>query len=228
MLTIEHEVVIIGAGMAGLAAGQRLRQAGVPALLLEARNRVGGRVWTDRTRGIVEFGAEFIHGKKAVTWELIHQAGLATKPRPSNEDETYLYAHHGRLLKDSELDARVQRLYHLAEQYEGQEQSLADFINSLAPPDDLAAQFALRRLANVENSDVSRQSVQAMANERRLYSAGWGDDFHIVDGYDSVAALLAQELNIHLNTAVTRIEWTETGATLFLSNAQTSGRAGLL
>ncbi|MBI1877642.1 MAG: FAD-dependent oxidoreductase [Chloroflexi bacterium] len=84
MANTAHEIIIIGAGMAGLAAAQRLRQAGMPALVLEARDRVGGRVWTDRSRGAVELGAEFIHGKKAVTWELIRQAGLATAQWPSD------------------------------------------------------------------------------------------------------------------------------------------------
>ncbi|HMQ54375.1 MAG TPA: NAD(P)-binding protein, partial [Anaerolineae bacterium] len=42
-----YDIVIIGAGLAGLAAGQRLRQAGVTPLVLEARERLGGRIWTD-------------------------------------------------------------------------------------------------------------------------------------------------------------------------------------
>ena len=54
-------VVVIGAGVAGLAAAQRLKQAGITPLVLEARQRPGGRILTDRTYGPVELGAEFIH-----------------------------------------------------------------------------------------------------------------------------------------------------------------------
>lgn len=60
-------LMIIGAGTAGLAAARAWHDAGRSALVLEARDRIGGRVWTDRalvgspTRP-VELGAEFIHG----------------------------------------------------------------------------------------------------------------------------------------------------------------------
>ena len=63
-------VVVVGAGAAGLAAAQQLKQAGLPSLVLEARQRPGGRIWTDRTYGPAELGAEFIHGDHAVTWHL--------------------------------------------------------------------------------------------------------------------------------------------------------------
>jgi monoamine oxidase len=62
-------ILILGAGMAGLAAARDLHDAGVPVTVLEARDRLGGRVYTNRRfAGIpVEFGAEFIHGHHAPT-----------------------------------------------------------------------------------------------------------------------------------------------------------------
>jgi monoamine oxidase len=61
--------VVIGAGIAGLTAAHDLLAAEEAVTVLEARDRIGGRVWTDRTfAGIpVEFGAEFIHGDAAPT-----------------------------------------------------------------------------------------------------------------------------------------------------------------
>jgi monoamine oxidase len=225
MVNANYEVVIIGAGMAGLAAAQRLRAAGLSPLVIEARGRVGGRVWTDRSRGIVELGAEFIHGKKAITWELIKQAGLSSALWPSEEleasGEAYRFAQQGQLLPShDDLGRQAQSLYHLVEQYEGPDQSATEFMATLAAPDDLAAKFALDWLANVENADVTRLSAQALGLDRRMDTAGWGDDFHLIEGYDSLATLLAQGLTIWLNTAVTRIDWNEAGATLFLSNHQ--------
>lgn len=223
MPIIEREIVVIGAGMAGLAAAQYLRQAGLPALVLEARSRVGGRVWTDRSRGVVEFGAEFVHGKKAVTWDLIGQAGLNATLWPPEElagsPTAFLFARQGDLLPPtSDVPARTEKFYELTEQYAGPEQSAAEFIRSLAPAGDLAAQFALQRLANVEAADVTRLSVQALGLDRRKDTAGWGDDFHVNDGYDSLATFLAQGLEVNLNTAVTQIDWDETGATLHVAD----------
>lgn len=61
--------LVIGAGIAGLTAAHNLHQAGEAVTVLEARDRIGGRVWTDRAlAGIpIEFGAEFIHGDTAPT-----------------------------------------------------------------------------------------------------------------------------------------------------------------
>ncbi len=71
-------VVVLGAGMAGLAAARVLAEAGVPVVVLEARQRVGGRVFSERTTegAVVEHGAEFIHGKPAALWALLQEAGL--------------------------------------------------------------------------------------------------------------------------------------------------------
>lgn len=229
MVTARHahdQIVIVGAGIAGLAAGRRLCDAGLSPLIIEARPRVGGRVLTDRSRGIVEAGAEFIHGKRAATWEFINAASLSTAPWPPEElksaDDAYLHACHGRLLPaDGELHRRIDELYGLAEGYDGPEQSVTDFMARLASPDDPAAKFALRRLANIENADVTRLSVQALGRERRLDTAGWGDNFHVTEGYDALAPFLDRGLDIRCDTAVRRIDWDETGAELFLYGGET-------
>lgn len=59
--------LVIGAGMAGLTAARDLHQANETVLVLEARNRIGGRVLTDHAFAPfpVEFGAEYIHGDRA-------------------------------------------------------------------------------------------------------------------------------------------------------------------
>ena len=73
------EVIIIGAGVAGLAAACELGRAGVPVSIVEARERIGGRVFTERIPKMdfpIEFGAEFIHGRPPEIWDRLNKAGV--------------------------------------------------------------------------------------------------------------------------------------------------------
>ena len=77
---MDADAIVIGAGAAGLAAARALAEAGRKTLLLEARDRVGGRAWSRRvTRSLapVELGAEFIHGTAETTMRLLREAGSA-------------------------------------------------------------------------------------------------------------------------------------------------------
>src|ERR1700761_3733834 len=78
----EAEVIVIGAGMAGLAAARALAERGVRVTVLEARERVGGRVFTRHADGAtVELGAEFVHGRAPELWALIEETGVETVER---------------------------------------------------------------------------------------------------------------------------------------------------
>ena len=79
-----YDTIIIGAGAAGLAAARRLFDAGQRIIVLEARNRIGGRIWTDPefTSFPLELGAEFIHGENAVTHDIVESLGFQTIPAP--------------------------------------------------------------------------------------------------------------------------------------------------
>ena len=72
------DVIVIGAGAAGLMAAKILSAKGINVLVLEARDRMGGRIDTI-TKGFtfpVEGGAEFIHGNLETTLSLLKEAGL--------------------------------------------------------------------------------------------------------------------------------------------------------
>lgn len=213
-----HDTIIIGAGAAGLAAGQRLRAAGRPALIVEARDRVGGRIHTDHTHGPVELGAEFIHGERAVTWEYVRAAGLDTAGWPMAGRR---FAHAGAILADGDPVAeRTAALHGAATSYRGPEIAVAELIDGLAAPDDPARTFALRWLANVEGADVGRLSAVALSREHALATNGEAN-FHILAGYDRVVAKMAEGLEIQLGRAVEHIAWGGDGVSLKMNDGAT-------
>jgi monoamine oxidase len=206
-----REVVVIGAGMAGLAAAGRLRQAGLAPLVLEARDRIGGRVWTDHTRAPVELGAEFIHGEHAATWQVARPAGLLVEPW----NGARLFAQGGALLPAGHaLPARVVELYEQVESYAGPEMSVEELLGRSAHGDPAA--YVRRWIANVEGADLRLLSAPALARERAQSSAGW-HNFRFVHGYSQLPAALASGLELRLGVAVTGVEWDEQGVALTLT-----------
>src|SRR6187399_1820202 len=76
---MKTDILIVGAGASGLAAAYELSLVKKKVIVLEARNRIGGRVHSikdERFAGIVETGAEFIHGKLPVTFNLLKKGNI--------------------------------------------------------------------------------------------------------------------------------------------------------
>lgn len=82
------KTLVLGAGIAGLAAAQDLQKANHQVIVLEARNRVGGRINTDRSFAPtpIELGAEFIHSSAVPTFSLAKQLQLKTFAITQQED----------------------------------------------------------------------------------------------------------------------------------------------
>src|SRR5208283_3878191 len=98
---MDADVVVIGAGAAGLAAARSLAGRSLKVIVLEARDRIGGRVWSRSSpRGApAELGAEFIHGAAEETWSLLRAAGTAAV---DTGDESWICAEDGVLRLDDE------------------------------------------------------------------------------------------------------------------------------
>src|SRR5438309_3684863 len=80
---MQADVMIVGAGAAGLMAARELSNAGMHVIVLEGRDRIGGRVHTIANNGFsqpVETGAEFVHGNLELTLQLLREAGLQKLP----------------------------------------------------------------------------------------------------------------------------------------------------
>jgi flavin-dependent amine oxidoreductase len=75
------DVLVVGAGAAGLTAARDLGTAGLKVYVIEARDRIGGRIYTLHDSSVevpIELGADFIHGQPSEIWEIVQRAGLRT------------------------------------------------------------------------------------------------------------------------------------------------------
>src|SRR5579863_8383942 len=75
---MSYDAIVVGAGVAGLAAAKSLCDMGMRVAIIEARSRIGGRILTERAPSgeTVELGAEFIHGRPPDLLQLVSQASL--------------------------------------------------------------------------------------------------------------------------------------------------------
>lgn len=106
-------ILILGGGAAGLAAGYTLLKAGVPFYILEASDRVGGRIFTQfdfNTHGqFVELGGEFIDKEHKEMFGLAREMGLQVDSLRANDKglEPFLYAHSGMVYRERDLEDHV-------------------------------------------------------------------------------------------------------------------------
>ncbi|HKG61718.1 MAG TPA: FAD-dependent oxidoreductase [Pyrinomonadaceae bacterium] len=75
----DADVLIIGAGAAGLAAARELSRAGISVIVVEARDRIGGRINTHFASWPIELGADFVHGKPPETLQIAERAHRAVR-----------------------------------------------------------------------------------------------------------------------------------------------------
>ncbi len=231
MAAIVTRVLIIGAGAAGLAAGRLLHDAGCDVLILEARDRIGGRIHTDYDfAGVpVELGAEFIHGERAATHELLQQAGLTTLP-VVRMDKLW-WAADGKpaipcdnlppMLKQ-QLEGLLADYHRLDEANLAQDMALATYLRSrgwdepsLDMADVLLAQTCCARLDSLSCYDLIR--------EMRADHAGQ-EEARIVEGYSALLAWYSRELPVRLNTPVRDIRWNADGVTVTAEDATFEAR----
>ncbi|MGQ7310767.1 NAD(P)/FAD-dependent oxidoreductase [Microbacterium arabinogalactanolyticum] len=108
--TTPPRVAIVGAGFAGLVAARELEAAGIDVEIYEARDRIGGRAWTDERLGHqLEMGATWVHWMQPFVWTEITRYGQGIHPSPIADDAYWLSdgeVHHG---TEAELDERLAR-----------------------------------------------------------------------------------------------------------------------
>jgi len=208
-----HQVVIIGAGAAGLTAARELDAAGVGVTILEARDRIGGRILTVRdahTPSPIELGAEFIHGTAEPLQSVIAQAAL----RVASVDGTRWEATGRTLRRLDDFWTRLDRVMRRIPASRRTDESFDAFLARRPGGESLAAErrLAARFVRGFHAADTALVSTQALAE-----SGSPGEDereqrlARFVDGYDKVAEWLAAPVHPHLRLShiVTRIRWSK-------------------
>jgi monoamine oxidase len=203
-------VIVVGAGFAGLSAADELHGAGADVVVLEARDRVGGRVWSrelpDGT--VIEMGAEFILPRYTVLRGMVERVGLGLW------DKGMLYGDReprGGIGVDRAGLLEAARTVAEAWEARGSEEepriSAAEFLGSL--PIDPGAREAM--LARIEVSSAFPAEGVDAAELAGL--GGYSPDPcpSIAGGNQRLALALASELGetVHLRTPVDRIGWEE-------------------
>jgi len=211
---LPYDVLIIGAGAAGLAAAAELSRSKLSVLVLEARDRIGGRCWSRYEPGLpvpVEMGAEFVHGRPAVTFSLLQQAGIAAierlggrwflqdgRLRPRNRAEIFTQIQRameeaGALRKDVSFETYINR----------------DLRDRLSPE---ARTFALRMVEGYDAADPARASARAIVEEWTGEGTANDASFRPLGGYGALLGSLAGALDgsrirLQLQSIVHAVQW---------------------
>jgi monoamine oxidase len=210
---MKHDVLIIGAGAAGLTAAVELARAHVSALVLDARERIGGRIWSHHEPGLpvpVELGAEFIHGRAAVTFELLAKAAVAAVDTGGE----HWSLREGTLAPADALFTEIRNAMQTTRVLEQQDLAFDAFLERhlQGKLSRDACAYARMLVQGFDAADTRRASARAIVEE---WTGGVSVDapqFRPLGGYGMLLAALAAELRgssvtLQLNTVVRAVQW---------------------
>jgi monoamine oxidase len=207
------DVIVIGAGAAGLMAAAELLGAGCRVTLLEARDRVGGRIWTRREPGVavpIELGAEFIHGHAPITQSLLERAGTAVIEAAA----THFGLEHGRLEPRDAIFPPIRAAMERSEVLERRDMSFDELLDqhlaSVLTP--AQRQYARMMAEGFDAADTSRASARAIAKEWTGDTVGCAPQARPREGYESlltalIARLAGERLRLQLQATVQSVRW---------------------
>jgi monoamine oxidase len=205
-------VIVVGAGVAGLEAARVLANAGARVIVLEARSRIGGRIFTRRVPKAgapVELGAEFVHGRPAEIWSVVVDSKLAI-----HEVSVDAWCRSGgALVPCARLHPEAGRL--LARMSAGsRDRSFEEFLTaerSRASPE--AASRAKSYVEGYNAADARRVSVRWLLEGRAAdQKIGANRAYRLIEGYDQLVERLAlrsdgKRLDIRLRAPVVEARW---------------------
>jgi monoamine oxidase len=214
-----YDVAVIGAGACGLNAARLLAQAGKRVVLLEARDRIGGRIftrtqlWRDSSRPIpIELGAEFVHGLPEASWARVREAALETYELGGS---SFWYSGDRLIAGNEQLGDAEHVLEEMADkvlQAGFEDVSFAQYMTSVGA-DSSSAQAARNYVEGFNAADQHRISVLSLAKQQRAEDALSGDRlFRVTAGYAAIPEFLAEQFQrsggeLLLGAEVNTITW---------------------
>ncbi len=206
-------VLVVGAGVAGLSAARKLRDKGFSVLVVEGRERIGGRIWTERSLGVpVELGATWIHG---LTDNPITQLARLLGQRMHRTDYASVALFDGRrFLNAQDADAARATFANLLQTIragadQGPDRSVAAALHAalrMHPLHHQQARRVLRWLRAMEELEMAASLQDVSRRHMFSHQRFAGADYLLPDGYDAVAHGLAKGLEIRTGQVVRRIE----------------------
>ena len=206
----EYEVIIIGAGAAGLMAARELTRAGKKVVVLEARERTGGRIYTinNTFSTPTEAGAEFVHGNLPVTLELLKEGNIAYT---TTQGESWQYKNNRLSNSESFMNGweivmeQLKKLEH--------DTTVKEFLDTHFSGDEYSE---LRKsltgfVEGYDAADVNKASIFAFRDEL-MGDSEWEAQYRLVNGYGELINFLEKEVTsrggtIRLLQDVKRIHW---------------------
>lgn len=208
-----HDVVVIGAGASGLSAAAALAAAGRSVVVLEARDRIGGRIWTRHEPGIaapVELGAEFVHGfaSRNVAW--LVRAGKTAIETP----DSHWRLENGKLHQRDSFFHKVQQAMQKHLDQVTHDMSLDQLLDGPLKGQLSADARAYARMMaeGFDAADTSLASARAIADEWTGEMMTNAPQSRPQGGYSSLltalaGALPADKVYMRLQTIVREIRW---------------------
>ncbi|MEO0991949.1 MAG: FAD-dependent oxidoreductase, partial [Pseudomonadota bacterium] len=220
-----YDVVIVGAGAAGIGAGTVLTKEGADFVILEASDRVGGRAFTDRTSLPVpwDHGCHWFHDAEnnpLVAWA----DALDVRYERQERVDHFAYWRDGGFCAPAQLEeARAATLGSYAAieaaAVAGQDAPLEEFIDAGNRWSE-GVRAVLRTVSGQEPRKVSSMSFGS--------GDGDGGDWPVLDGYGTLFERMARPLPVHLRHLVDHLQETETGVQLLASGRQLQARTAIL
>lgn len=216
-------VVVVGAGVAGLVAARDLVAAGLDVVVVEARDRVGGRLVTDRTTGApVDLGASWVHGAAGNPLVPLLADG-AVDARPFPEDEAIWRTADGAEPSDESVIVAEEAVGGIGS--EAAEAEVGISVGDVAAPVLAATASAERQLLTAALEVTVTHETGAGLDE---LSAPWGDegdelrggDLFVIGGYQNLADRLAGDLPVRTSTPVAAVRWGDREAVAVLASGE--------